>query len=97
MSFFTENDFFEFELANEKLMNEGIMGYSQLHRGAWTFTERKMSGDSHRAVLLNLEALNPCAHEKEKVHGIKSFGTEGNFMCECGASVEITGFAEKKK
>jgi hypothetical protein len=88
-------------------ISQGIAGFSQLHRGEWTFNERKMLGDTHKAVLLNLGELSPCAHETEKViqkgEWILSDTNPGyqtfirKFHCECGKEVEPTGFVEKSK
>lgn len=86
-------------IANHLLEKVGIKGFSQLHRGTWTFTERQMSGDTHRALLLNLEELSPCAHEKEKVIQMYTnlATTETCYQCECGAIVEPAGFIEVRK
>jgi len=87
-------------VANSKLERDGIKGFAQQHRGEWTFTERQMKGDTHRALLINLEEIKPCAHEKEKVEyiGLNLYDMGGNyFKCACGAKVEPIGFAEVKK
>jgi hypothetical protein len=34
-----------------------IKGYAQLHRGEWTFTERRMHGDTHEAILIILKRI----------------------------------------
>jgi hypothetical protein len=65
-----------------------------------------MKGDTHNALLLNLGAIEPCLHEKEKVYyNIQDIVLTSNppqliksgWKCQCGAEVEPVVFAEKKK
>jgi len=86
------------ETANELMAFKGIHGFSQKHRGEWTFTERPMIGDTHNALLLNLGAIEPCAHESHKVVLAGYSGVDGTYYtCECGVEVEPAIFVEKKK
>lgn len=81
-------------------VHNGIRGFSQLLRGKWYFTEHQMTGDTHHAILLNLEEINPCLHEKEKVFRFYSSEPKDGkayYRCNCGAEVEPAGFVEVKK
>lgn len=108
--FFTEEDFkgnvgrlyddkaltldLTLQQVNGKLNKVGIKGFAQKYRGEWSFTERVMKGDTHNAILLNLDAIEPCIHEK---HMVKSSPALGIYRCECGVEVEPAVFVETKK
>lgn len=85
--------------ANLKFAQIAIKGFSQQYRGEWSFTERPMKGDTHNALLLNLGAIEPCAHEMHKVRRNTWMisKTETYWTCECGQEMEIGSFVEKKK
>ena len=92
---------------------EGIKGFAQKHRGEWTFTERQMKGDTHRALLVQLEEIKPCVHSKvygrigkknENWYYGGSVGFSNGLVAfdayecaECGVELESTGFVEVKK
>jgi len=82
-------------VANSKLERDGIKGFAQRHkRGEWAFTEQPRFGDTHRAVLINLEEISPCIHKKEDVQ--PDITTLHGFRCTCGTAMEPVSFMEKK-
>lgn len=82
--------------ANKKLSQIAISGFSQKHRGEWSFTERPMKGDTHNALLLNLSEIEPCAHEVHKVryHSMDEYMI---WRCQCGQEMEIGSFIPKER
>lgn len=68
------------------------------------------SGQSHQALLINIEPLEKCQHPKEKVNLVKQYLTRGlvlgekttecigsGYLCECGYRVEPNSFVEIKE
>lgn len=100
------------ELANAKLEREGkVMRNTSINGDVFNqgWSTARTYGDTHQALLINIEPIEKCTHPKEKVSAIltkeafsKEFGVllpvykSEHYKCECGAVVEPKGFEEVK-
>lgn len=114
MSFFKSEDFECHDndpnslakTSNSKLAREGKVVYAKVVR--FDFAQWKVDSEdcTHKALLINIEPLEMCAHPKDKVKSYlntEALYKSGNldlhaymnfYQCECGTRVEPTSFKE---
>lgn len=87
------------DLANAKLEREGKVVYGKNTTDIegnflYSWTSNKYEHlNSHKALLINIEPIEQCAHPVEKVKCIGIAGVHTAIMeCECGARVRVAKF-----
>lgn len=109
MKFFKPEDFQNFvdensdyaehcaEAANEKLENKAIKVKGFVNRPQFNYHEFSTgyTNTTHKALLINIEPLEKCNHEVNKLSMVRLDGDKPrSFVCQCGKTVKPTGFEE---
>lgn len=86
--------------ANAKLEREGTIVYGILSHtidaSNTKWDTNKIEVDTHKALLLNVEPIEKCKHDKNKLAFGGVHNAEFTFRCDCGAKVKPTAFEEVK-
>ena len=90
------------DVANAKLEREGKVLYGTIPKisngrspefdGPFQITDNDHV--THKALLINIEPIEKCKHEKEKIKEQRGLPFYPEFKCECGAKVKPTSFEE---
>lgn len=107
MDFFKPEDFSPFEnheraladFCNAKLAREGQVVWQSDFGKIWLDREDHTARPINKALLIRIEKIETCKHEKEKIKEIPApkWSTRISWhVCECGANVKPTSFEEVK-
>src|ERR1019366_7203771 len=73
------------EIANAKLEREGKIVYSNEAAFTWRFSDESIE---HRAILINIENIEPCTHSLDKVSVmLNTYTNIKYYQCKCGIEV----------
>lgn len=79
------------KIANAKLERKGKIVYNYRNNLEYGWFDTSTSS-SHKALLINIETIEKCAHPPEKIQTVSIV----EWQCECGKYVRPIGFEEIK-